>query len=83
MAFGQRENGIWGGALLFCDQKRFQKSLAVSTQRTPTRGTRPPSPPKRLKILNFTPKSHDRTAFGTKSKIFVSINVRLSGHFGP
>ena len=34
MAFGRRENGIWGGANLFCDQKRFQKSPAVSPQRT-------------------------------------------------
>ena len=23
----RRENGIWPGANLFCDQKRFQKSL--------------------------------------------------------
>ena len=62
------ENGICGGALLFCDQKSNQKSLAVSTQRTPTQGASPPRPPKRIKILDFTPKATTGRLLGRNPK---------------
>ncbi|MCI7794497.1 hypothetical protein MR578_09805, partial [bacterium] len=49
--------------------------------KNPSQGDPSPCTPKEDKNFGFHPKSHDRTAFETKSKIFVWINVRLSGHF--
>ena len=63
-----RADGIFGVALLFCDQKSNQKSPAVSTQRTPSRGASPPAPPKRLKILDFTPKATTGRLLGRNPK---------------
>ena len=37
----------------------------------PEQGDPSPCTPKEVKNFEFHPKSHDRTAFGTKSKIFV------------
>ena len=61
-------NSICDVALLFCDQKSNQKSLAVSTQRTPTQGASPPRPPKRIKILDFTPKATPGRLLGRNPK---------------
>ena len=67
----RRGNGICGGALLFCDQKSNQKSLAVSTQRTPSRGASPPCTPKEVENLKIHHQNHDRTVLVTNFQIFL------------